>query len=341
MSNTNDFVIENGVLKKYVGPGGDVVIPEGVTEIKFDAMLDCGISSLHLPATLEKIPVFSPAHLVDFSVDMGNSHYKCVDGVLYDSTTEVLWCYPAGRTGEFYVPDGVKCVMLDSFANAKTQSYQIHMKAGVHVKVEWGDLLTGNSHITIFAPLGSDAERMARRCDCQFVAEGEPVALDDSNERKNRSFQEWRNIFTFTTKSKGVNITKYVRGSKVVYLPDKIGKSEVTAIDKEAFLSDVTVLCSKRLFAKLSNEVKDSTIRSFLVSRELFVEEEQDYLVAYLKKYRADYLQKYIQDEDYPALEACFATMPKVKTLMDECLAITEQLGKQQVNLFLMQFSQK
>ena len=33
MSNTSDFVIENGVLTKYVGPGGDVVIPEGVTSI--------------------------------------------------------------------------------------------------------------------------------------------------------------------------------------------------------------------------------------------------------------------------------------------------------------------
>jgi hypothetical protein len=29
MSNASDFVIENGVLKNYVGPGGDVVIPEG------------------------------------------------------------------------------------------------------------------------------------------------------------------------------------------------------------------------------------------------------------------------------------------------------------------------
>ena len=33
MSNASDFVIENGVLKKYVGPGGDVAVPEGVTEI--------------------------------------------------------------------------------------------------------------------------------------------------------------------------------------------------------------------------------------------------------------------------------------------------------------------
>ena len=33
MSNISDFVIEKGVLKKYTGPGGDVVIPDGVTEI--------------------------------------------------------------------------------------------------------------------------------------------------------------------------------------------------------------------------------------------------------------------------------------------------------------------
>ncbi|MCI8914640.1 hypothetical protein [Pseudoflavonifractor sp. 60] len=33
MSGNQDFVIENGVLKKYKGRGGDVTIPEGVTEI--------------------------------------------------------------------------------------------------------------------------------------------------------------------------------------------------------------------------------------------------------------------------------------------------------------------
>ena len=40
MSNINDFVIENGVLEKYTGPGGDVVIPEGVTSIGDSAFWD-------------------------------------------------------------------------------------------------------------------------------------------------------------------------------------------------------------------------------------------------------------------------------------------------------------
>ena len=50
MSNASDFIIENGVLKKYVGPGGEVVIPEGVTQIAnvaFNPFLD-GIALKHM-----------------------------------------------------------------------------------------------------------------------------------------------------------------------------------------------------------------------------------------------------------------------------------------------------
>ena len=50
MSNPSDFIIENGVLKKYVGPGGDVVIPEGVTTIQDFAFFGC--------KNLKTIPVF-------------------------------------------------------------------------------------------------------------------------------------------------------------------------------------------------------------------------------------------------------------------------------------------
>lgn len=420
MSNASDFIIEDGRLEQYVGPGGDVVIPEGVrylsslafqkasvasltlpacmsrapsfipaqkqlsyisvaegnpyfksidgvlysadgtqlvycpdgrngelripygvTEIIFNSMLHCEISALFLPATVADVPVCSPHRLTAITVDAENPNYKSVDGILYDAKMETLLCYPAGREGVFYVPDGVKCVMLDSFANVKSRKYQIHIGADVSVKMHWVDLVEGNGHITIYAPVGSKAERMARRCDCVFEAEGEPLSIDDSDERKTRSFQEWRNIFMFSAKSKGLHISKYVRGSKVVYLPDKLGKSDVAVISKTAFPPDVTVLCSKKIFAKLSDENRSATIHSFLVNRELFSEEEQTYLLAYLKKNRTAYLEKYIQEEDYPALEACFAAMPKVKTLMEECLTTTEQYGKQQVNLFLMQLNKK
>ena len=34
---SEEFVIENGVLKKYTGKGGDIVISEGVTGISYGA----------------------------------------------------------------------------------------------------------------------------------------------------------------------------------------------------------------------------------------------------------------------------------------------------------------
>ncbi|HJB57316.1 MAG TPA: leucine-rich repeat domain-containing protein [Candidatus Flavonifractor intestinipullorum] len=51
-----DFVIENGVLTKYQGPGGDVIIPEGVTSISWWAFKGCsGLTSVTIPGSIAEI----------------------------------------------------------------------------------------------------------------------------------------------------------------------------------------------------------------------------------------------------------------------------------------------
>ena len=65
MSNASDFIIKNGVLTKYVGSGGEVVIPEGVTEIGIKAFISAGyqisstVTSIQLPhsvAAIRQVP---------------------------------------------------------------------------------------------------------------------------------------------------------------------------------------------------------------------------------------------------------------------------------------------
>ena len=56
MSSASDFEIENGILKKYTGPGGDVEIPDGVTAIGESAFRDCrSLTSIVIPDSVTAI----------------------------------------------------------------------------------------------------------------------------------------------------------------------------------------------------------------------------------------------------------------------------------------------
>ncbi len=51
----NGFIIEDGVLTGYTGPGGDIVIPEGVTSIGNYAFEGSGLKSVVIPASVTSI----------------------------------------------------------------------------------------------------------------------------------------------------------------------------------------------------------------------------------------------------------------------------------------------
>ncbi len=60
MSDIKDFVIENGVLKKYTGSDAEVVIPEGVTSIGERCFANSTkIKTVTIPETVKKVGVFA------------------------------------------------------------------------------------------------------------------------------------------------------------------------------------------------------------------------------------------------------------------------------------------
>ena len=149
MSNASDFVIENGGLKEYRGPGGDIVIPEEVTEFvgapafcdfwepfsltlsgnmtaDFGVLLSQGIVELNIPAgTRFECSSCGPnrtsfyAMLKSINVAPENPYCASENGILYSKDMTVLFACPAAHEGAVVIPDTVKEIGPRAFDSCK------------------------------------------------------------------------------------------------------------------------------------------------------------------------------------------------------------------------------
>ena len=130
MSNASDFVIENGVLKKYTGPGGDVVIPDGVTSIGDDAFFLCkGLTSIEIPEGTDRIGkgAFSLCkNLARVSIpnsvkEIGGQAFSFCESlkhaVIPDGITIIKnsTFYECRSLKSITIPDGVTCIEDEAF----------------------------------------------------------------------------------------------------------------------------------------------------------------------------------------------------------------------------------
>ena len=89
MSASKDFTIRKGVLTKYKGPGGDVVIPEGVTSIYMRAFDFCSsVTSITIPEGVTSI---------------GLQAFNCCSSL-----------------ASITIPDGVTSIAYDAFAGCSS-----------------------------------------------------------------------------------------------------------------------------------------------------------------------------------------------------------------------------
>ena len=108
-----DFVIENGVLKKYRGKGGDITIPDGVKSIGSDAFLRCSdLTSVTIPSSITSIDDFAFYQRISLtSVIFGeNSQLTNIGASAFDGCSSLT---------SITIPSSVTTIGASAFDNCK------------------------------------------------------------------------------------------------------------------------------------------------------------------------------------------------------------------------------
>ena len=137
MSNASDFIIENGVLKKYVGPGGDVVIPDGVTAIGSKVFSSLkNVSSVIIPMGVTDVGdrafygvPLEKVHIPDSVITVQQFVFRETNPVLCKPKAVVfagkVLLYYGGQSEKYKIPAGTKAIADGAFSSQKLISVVI------------------------------------------------------------------------------------------------------------------------------------------------------------------------------------------------------------------------
>jgi hypothetical protein len=99
----------------------EVTVPNSVITIGMYAFVNCErLEEITIPASVNHIGKYAfndCGKLSAIHVDEGNRMYSSEDGVLFNKNKSVLIRYPAGRQGAYRIPDSVKKIEADAFAD--------------------------------------------------------------------------------------------------------------------------------------------------------------------------------------------------------------------------------
>lgn len=113
------FYVFNGRLGQYNGPGGDVTVPEGFTEIRNGTFQNCdSVTGITIPKSVTRIrpgALQDCVNLSEIRVDAGNRRYCVIDGLLLERDGTVLHSCPPAKSGVLAIPEGVTEIAEHAF----------------------------------------------------------------------------------------------------------------------------------------------------------------------------------------------------------------------------------
>lgn len=146
------YTIKDGEVKleAYIGSGTIVAIPEyieGCPVVRYSSEVfqDTNVTEITFPSTIKVITEIKDAgkletinissetedffpksfiscrNLKNINAENGES-FMSADGVLYSADGKTLVCFPAGRTGEFVIPEGVESIGENAFYKSSLTS---------------------------------------------------------------------------------------------------------------------------------------------------------------------------------------------------------------------------
>jgi len=109
-----EFEIRGATLVKYNGNAANVTIPEGITYIGGEAFsTNSSITNIIIPysvISIERSAFDGCSNLTGIFVDAKNRNYSSMQGVLFNKDRTFLIRYPAGKQGNYTIPEGITAI---------------------------------------------------------------------------------------------------------------------------------------------------------------------------------------------------------------------------------------
>lgn len=179
-----DFVIENGVLTRYNGPGGDVVVPTGVTSIGDDAFSYCqGLTSVTVPSGVTSIGARAFSYCFDLTEVAIADSVTSIGNNAFDSCWELARVkLPSGLTAiernlfascnslsEVAIPDSVTSIGYRAFAGCSSLT-SITIPDGV-TGIETGMFSGCSSLANIYIPVSAAYVSRSAFAGCESLTD--------------------------------------------------------------------------------------------------------------------------------------------------------------------------